>query len=175
MNTEVCSTDNPLIRKRVWEEMNMAKVYSLCLLDYTDKARSRNRWCNWLVTVVTAGGSLAYFVDPVIPAFAAGAAAIATFAKNTLPAIFQPESELTRLDELLVYYNLYLNDLEKLWRDIEINVTNEFDASQCFYKLKQEEAKKQPLFNKYIRNIKAKKHCYYQEEATRYLSRLYVD
>ena len=104
-----------MIRQEIWEEMKKAKTYQLSCLYYVDKKRKFNRNYNFWILGVSVIGAPTFFLSHWCTFVATIAAAVLEGLKQFIPAVCQSEGELSKLDELSIYFGETLQKLEGLW------------------------------------------------------------
>lgn len=161
------------ISNRIWEEMKQAKVNALCLQHYTDDARKRMRWANWVIVFISAAGTLLYGIFPVGTFIATTLVALFGFVKNIAPIFTQSDEELYKLDCLMAFYNSFFNDLELLWIQFRNENITDKEAATQFHRLKKKETEKLPELNRYVRSLSEKEEKVLQNESDEYLTKIY--
>jgi len=108
-----------MIRQEIWEEMKKAKTYQLSCLYYVDKKRKINRKYNLLIIGVSIIGAPTFFISHWCAFATTIAASVLEIIKSFIPAVCQPEEELSEIDGLSIYYGEILQKLETLWNTNE--------------------------------------------------------
>lgn len=104
-----------MIRQEIWEEMKKAKTYQLSCLYYADKKRKFNRNYNLCIIGVSAIGAPTFFLSHWCAFATTIAASVLEVIKSFIPAVCQSEGELSKLDDLSIYFGETLQKLEGLW------------------------------------------------------------
>lgn len=164
-----------IARNRLWEELKQAKSNIICLQKYTDKKRSRNRWYNAFVAVVSSVGALGYTIDELIPVYASIIVGFVSIFKSIMPNFLHTEPELSGLDNLSDFYVRYMNSLERIWYNHEYNQIGDKETMEEFFKLKETECDKQSILNKGVRNISRKFQKEIDREAEDYINKVYFE
>lgn len=163
------------IRCRIWEELKQAKANIICLQKYIDKKRSRNRWYNVFVAVVSSVGALGYTINELVPVYTSILVGVISIAKSIMPNFLQTEPELSELDNLSNFYVSYMNSLERIWYDYENNHMNDKATVDAFFELKESECDKQSVMNRGVRSISRRFQSEINEEAEVYINRVYFE
>lgn len=166
-----------MITERVWEEMHKAKGYLLMIELYTDRKRKDNRIISYIIILasIMCALSATFYLNRWITIIASIFVAISTVAKEFLPNIIQPESELAELDTIHVFYKEYLQKLENLFTkryDEETDVNDEKMRLQ-FEKIVKTEGRNESELNRLCRKMKKKEKKWIEEQVSDYFQRIY--
>lgn len=164
-----------IARNRIWEELKQAKANILGLQKYTDNRRSWSRWYNGFIALTASIGALGYSIDAIIPFISSIIVGGTSIAKSIAPNFIQNAQELSELDILSDFYVRYMNSLEKIWYDLDHDITNEKEAMTRFFKLKETECDKESAYNRGVRHITKKMQAQIDAEATEYINTVYFE
>lgn len=164
-----------ICRNRIWEELKQAKANIICIQKYTDKRRVYNRAYNGFVAITASAGALGTLLNDKVPLFASMLIGFVSIIKSVLPNFVQGESELSSLDVLADFYNKYMNSLENIWYRFDHDIIDEKQAMDEFFKLKETECDKMSQMNRLVRNISKRFQKKIDEEAIKYINRVYYE
>lgn len=158
---------------RIWNELVMAKHYTLCISKYTSRQRKINQWVDIVIVSLSILSIVGYYFHPCIPIGGVVITLIWKYAKSIFPFFKQSEKELTELDALHTFYESYLNRLEHFWY-LQYNSKIDDDVlMSLFFREKESEANKKALLNKLQKKIKNSDSEDTQREAEEYLNQVF--
>ena len=101
--------------------------------------------------------------------------ALFTIAKECLPALVQPESELREMEEIRLFYNDYLQKLEKLFteRYDEKSDVDDGKMTERFNRIKKTEKDNESRLDVLSRKIYKKERQEIIEQSNAYFNRIY--
>ena len=158
----------------VWEEMNIAKTYTRHIQMYNDKQRKRKRKYDYFMLIVAITLSIVVALSDEmykeIAAYVAILSLIIDKIKEPFKLWFQPEEDLSKLDNIANNYALYLTKLEELYTQSSNGYIQAEVATTRFYKLKSETSSYSTIVNKYMRFANKDISKSAQDEAEQYLT-----
>jgi hypothetical protein len=163
------------VRNKIWEEIKQAHANTLCIGWYTNRQRKFARYYELFISLVASGGAFGFLFNSWLPFISTLIIAFVSVAKAIFPQFLQPEKELCDLDSLMVYYNKYMADMEKLFFCLDDDSISEHEAVDQLHDMKLSESEKQAVLNKLIRNIPSKRDKKIQNESTEYINRVYYN
>jgi hypothetical protein len=164
-----------VIRNKIWEELKQAHVNVLCIRWYTNRQRKFERIYQLFIAMVASGGTFGYLLNDYAPLIGSGIIAFVSVAKSLFPNFLQPEKELCILDELMDFYNLYMNDMEYIFHKVDKKEITEKEAIDDIHEKKSKECHKQSIMNRFIRSIPPKREKKIEYESTQYINRVYFN
>lgn len=158
----------------IWEEMNIAKTYTRHIQMYNDKQRKRKRYYDYFMLIVAITLSIVLALSneiyKEIAAYVAIVSMIIDKIKEPFKLWFQPEEELSKLDDIANDYALYLTQLEELYTQSSNGYIQIEESTTRFYRLKSEASSYSTIVNKYMRFANKKISKSTQEETEQYLT-----
>lgn len=158
----------------IWEEMNIAKTYTRHIQMYNDKQRKRRRNYDYFMLIVAITLSiilaLSNEIYKEIAAYVAIVSMIVDKIKEPFKLWFQPEEDLSKLDNMADKYALYLTQLEELYTQSSNSYIQAKETTTRFYKLKSETSSYSTIVNKYMRFANKNISRLAQDEAEQYLT-----
>lgn len=146
-----------MITQRVAGEMYKVRGYLYQIEIYTNRKRKWNRIVNFLIAFVAIIGAVFYKEGEyqVVTFYASLLVATATVARECLPFIVQPESEMQELDRLYAFYNQYLANLEHLYmlRFEEKSDVDNIKMQDSFLLIRRSEGSSEADINKLCRKM----------------------
>lgn len=164
-----------IARNRIWEELKQAKAFIICSQRYTDRQRAYKRYYNLFVAIASSVGALGAAINIYIPFWTSLVVGIVSIIKSISPNFLSTEQELSELDSLYDFYTQYMNSLEEIWYNHFQKITNEKQAMELFFKLKESECNKESQYNKYVRHISKKEQDKINKKAAEYINRVYFE
>ena len=154
----------------------MAKTYQLSCLHYVDKKRKFNRRYNLFVIIITAISCFSFFLNHWYILSSVVLASLLESAKKFIPALCQPEEELSKLDDIATYFGEKLENLERIWNNHELSdsVKEEF-ISKELSKIQKGSNAKITEMNKLLRKQSEKEDKAIMDEADEYLKRKFYE
>lgn len=166
-----------MITKRVWDEMHKAKSYLLQIEIYGNRMRRLNRRVSIAIVVTSLGCAIsAFFPDynwcTVVTSVIV---ALSTIAKECLPTLVQPESELKELEEIRHFYKEYLQKLEKLFteRFDEKSDVDDGKMTDRFNRIIKTENDNESRLDIITRKLSQKERDIIREQSNAYFNRIY--
>ncbi len=158
-----------MIRREIWQEMKKAKTYQLCCLYYVDKKRKFNRKYNKWIIRVAAIGAPTFFISHWCAFATTIAASVLEVIRSFIPAVCQPEEELSKIDGLAIYFGETLQKVEELWNLYE-NEKNpdESSFSRQLSKVLKKSPEKEISMNKLIHSLSKEEDKMLQDKADDY-------
>jgi hypothetical protein len=164
-----------VVRNKIWEELKQAHVNVLCLRSYTDRQRKYERYYQCFIALTASVGTFGYIFKEWIPFVSSLIIAFVSIAKSLFPQFIQPEKELCILDEIMDFYNEYMNDLELLMYNLDKETINEGETMNKLHSLKAIECKKQSIMNRFVWSITERQMKQLEKESTEYINKVYYD
>lgn len=141
------------VRNKVWEEFKQAKANVVCISRYNSVQRQLNCIYQVFIAATAAIGTVVSGFNVQASVYALGAIAIVSLTKAIFPEIIQQEKELCELDDIMDYYNSFINKLEKFFYELDKEQKTDDEVMTELFTLKEDECKKQSQMNKLIRWI----------------------
>ncbi len=166
-----------IVRNRIWEELKQAYAHVICVQRYNDKHRRWNRWFDLFLAIVASVGVFSRLFDNTLEIawlFLLIVALVSTV-KNVTPHILQKEEELSTLDKMSDFYLSYMNELERLFYQLDNNILDEQTIAEKFFKLKKTECDKQSVMNKLIKKVGNKEQKRLNKLSDEYLNEVYYN
>ena len=158
---------------RIWNELVMAKHYTLCIAKYTSRQRKINQWVDMIIVSLSILSIAGYYFQEWIPIVGIIIGLIWQYAKNIIPFFKQSEEDLIELDELLTFYESYVNRLEHFWY-LHMNGKIDDDVlMSLFFREKESEANKKAILNRLQKSINKSDSDETQHEAEEYFNQVY--
>lgn len=158
----------------IWEEMNIAKTYTRHIQMYNDKQRKRKRIYDYFMLTIAITLSIVVILSDEmfrdIAAYVAIVSMIVDKIKEPFKLWFQPEEDISKLDNISNNYALYLTHLEELYTQLLNGYIQAREACTQFYKLKSEANSYSTIVNKYMRFANKNISRLAQDEAEQYLT-----
>lgn len=164
-----------VVRNKVWEEIKQAHVNILCLRWYTDRQRRYERYYQFFIAFTASVGTFGYMFENRIPFVSSLLIAFISVVKSIFPQLIQPEKELCILDGLMDFYNKYMNDLEFLMYQCDVEKLNEDESMIKIHSLKDDECEKQSIMNRFVRTIPQKRMQLLINESAEYINKVYFN
>lgn len=108
-----------MVRNELWEEMKLAKTYSINCRYYTNKFRRRNRRISLILISIAAIGCPTFFINHWFAFATTTTSAVLQFLKESIHMFGQSEKELCTIDELANIFDCSLIKVEILWNKYE--------------------------------------------------------
>lgn len=158
-----------MVRNELWEEMKLAKTYSLNCRYYTNKFRKRNRIVSITLIVIAALGAPMFFVDHWFAFATTTITAILHLLKETIHFFGQPEEELCKIDELANRFNSSLLKVENLWNKFERSEISEPAAEKQLKTIQESLVNPISEMNRLVHFNTKKEELSFMEESDKYL------
>lgn len=163
-----------MIRQEIWEEMKKAKTYQLSCLYYADKKRKFNRIYNISIIVVSAIGAPTFIISHWCAFATTITASVLEFVKCFIPAVCQSEEELSKIDNLSIYFGETLQKIEDLWNRHENTETpDELSLNKKLSKVLKKSPENETLMNKLIHSLSEKEDDKIRKQVDDYFIKKY--
>lgn len=162
------SKEEKTLKSLIWDEFKRCLAFKICLQRYLNSKRKRGRLVNIIISGIAIIGAVCELINHWIPLAILVIVAILNAFRSEIIGLIQPEEELSRLDNLYSFYNLYFVDIEKLWYDFYNKKASEDELSKRFFKLKKSECNNRSLYNKLVRSLNSKDIEFMNNEVKRY-------
>lgn len=140
------------MRNRIWTELTQAKHNIEFATLYSDQQRLVLRVFNIGILAFSSAGIMGWKIWQNLPLIACVVIAVLSLLKLLQPHLIMNEKQLKNLDDIHRFYADYYNQIEKLWYDFESGRLTEEQATDNFFKLKQQETDINPIIAETIRN-----------------------
>lgn len=158
---------------RIWNELVMAKQYTLCIAKYTSRQRKINRYVDLCVVVFIIATIALFPFFNWCPILGASIGLIWKYATHILPLFKQDEKDLAVLDDLHTFYESYYNRLEHLWYLLINAKLSEEVLMSLFFREKESEANKKATLNRLQQGLNKLDIEETQREAEEYINQVF--
>lgn len=163
------------VRNKIWEEFKQAKANVVCIRHYTSLQRQLNCIYQVFIAATATIGTVVSGFHAEASVYALGAIAIVSLTKAIFPQIIQPEQDLCALDELMDYYNSFMNKMEVFFYQLDQEQKSDDEIMKDLFVLKEKECKKESQMNKLIRWIPHYMQRKIDEEVIRYIKQVHFN
>ena len=163
------------VRNKIWEEFKQAKANVVCIRRYNSVQRQLNCVYQIFIAVCAAVGTLSFGFSDKSPFIALLSIAIVSLVKAIFPQIIQPEQELCELDNIMDYYNSFMNKMEVFFYQLDKEQKTDDEVIQELFALKEDECKRQSKMNKLIRWIPSRMQKKVDAEVQTYIEEVHFN